>query len=144
MKEFTVKWLSSKQPRKQRKYRYNAPTHLRRKMLSSHLSKTLRQEYKKRSLPIRKDDEVIIVRGAFRKTTGKVTRVDLKALKIYVDNAKRKKVSGQDIEVPIDPSNVIITRLSLEDRKRKKFILRKEAKTDKKKETAKTETKEKK
>ncbi len=145
-KEFSTKWLSSKQPRKQRKYRYNAPMHLRRKMLSSHLNKALRQEYKKRSLPIRKDDEVIIVRGSFSGTTGKITKVDLKALKVYVDTAKRKKVTGQEVEVAIDPSNVIITRLNLEDKKRKKFIIRKtpEASVTKegKKEEAKTVKKE--
>ena len=129
MKEFSKEWISSTQPRKQRKYRYNAPMHIRRRMISAHLEKALRKEYGKRSLPVRKGDEVKILRGGFAGTSGKVSRVDLKTLKVYVDSAKRKKVSGQEVEAAIDPSNLVIMRISLEDKKRKKFVLRKEIKT---------------
>ncbi len=124
MKEFSVKWKSSEQPRKQRKYRYNAPMHVRRRLINAHLEKSLRKEYKKRSLPLRKGDEVFISRGEFAGTRGKISRVDMKKLKIYVENAKVKKVSGQEVEAAIDPSNLIITRLNLDDRKRKKFLIR--------------------
>jgi len=126
MKEFSIKWSSSKQPRKQRKYRYNAPMHVRRKLISAHLERTLRREYGKRSLPVRKGDEVKILRGGFAGKVGKVTRVDLKKLKVYVDAAKLKKVSGQEVEAAIEPSNIIITKINIDDRKRKKFIIRKE------------------
>ena len=95
-------------------------------MVSAHLDKLLRREYKKRSLVVRKDDEVKILRGGFAGRSGKVTRVDLKKLKVYVDSAKVKKVSGQEVEVAIDPSNVVITKLNLDDKKRKKFIIRKQ------------------
>ena len=125
MKEFSIKWKSSTQPRKQRKYRYNAPTHVRRVLVSAHLEKSLRKEYGKRSLPVRRGDEVKVLTGQFRGVRGKVSRVDLKALKIYVENAKVKKVSGQEVEAPIDPSNVMITKLEFEDKKRRKFIARK-------------------
>ncbi|MBI4174950.1 MAG: 50S ribosomal protein L24 [Candidatus Aenigmarchaeota archaeon] len=125
MKEFSIKWKSSTQPRKQRKYRYNAPTHVRRALVSAHLEKSLRKEYGKRSLPVRKGDEVRVMTGEFRGVRGKVSRVDLKSLKIYVENAKVKKVSGQEVEAPIDPSNVMITKLEFEDKKRRKFIARK-------------------
>jgi large subunit ribosomal protein L24 len=125
MKEFSVKWISSKQTRKQRKYRYNAPMHIRRKMVSGHLSKTLRKEYGKRSIMLRKDDEVKIVRGGFAGTTGKISKIDLKALKVYVDTAKRKKVSGQEVEAAIDPSNILVMNLNMDDKRRRKFIARK-------------------
>ncbi len=124
-KEFSPKWISSKQPRKQRKYRYNAPLHKRRIMVSVHLQKPLRKEYGKRSLPARKGDEVRIMRGKFSGTSGKISRVDLKALKVYVDNAKVKKVSGQEVEVPLDPSNLMITKLEFDDKKRRTFLKRK-------------------
>ncbi|MCW1309534.1 MAG: 60S ribosomal protein L26, partial [Candidatus Nanoarchaeia archaeon] len=38
MKYWSKKWKSSKKPSKQRKYRYNAPLHIRRKFLSVNLS----------------------------------------------------------------------------------------------------------
>lgn len=125
MKQFSIEWKSSKQPRKQRKYRYNAPMHVRRKLVSAHLEKSLRKEYNKRSLPVRKGDEVRVMTGQFSGTRGKISRVDMKALKVYVENAKVKKVSGQEVEAPIDPSNVMITKLNFDDKRRRKFLTRK-------------------
>ena len=49
--------------RKCRKAHFTAPSHLRRKIMSAPLSKDLRLKYNVRSLPIRKDDEVLVVRG---------------------------------------------------------------------------------
>nr|XP_025723310.1 60S ribosomal protein L26-like 1 [Callorhinus ursinus] len=43
---------------KNRKRHFSAPSHVRRKIMSSPLSKELRQKYSVRSMPIRKDDEV--------------------------------------------------------------------------------------
>ena len=124
MKKFSRSWIKSKQPRKQRKYRYNAPFHIRQKLVSVHLDKNLRKSYGKRSLPIRKGDEVMVLRGEFKKKKGNVIRVDLKKLRIYIDNVKRKKVSGQEFEIPIDPSNIMIIRLNLDDKMRKKALQR--------------------
>jgi large subunit ribosomal protein L24 len=125
MKAWSPKWKSSKQPRKQRKYRIKAPLHARQKMIRAHLSKQLRKEYGKRSFGLRKGDEVIVTRGKHKKTAGKVTEVDMKSLKIFIDNVKTKKVSGQEIQVGIDPSNVMITKISLDDKKRIKALKRK-------------------
>lgn len=124
-KEFSKKWVSSKQPRKQRKYRYNAPLHLRSKMLSGHLDKKLRKEFGKRALPLRKGDEVVVMRGKFKGIKGKITKVDLKKYKVHVDNAKYKKITGQEIEAPLEPSNLRITDLNMDDRRRKKFMEKK-------------------
>lgn len=44
--------------RKSRLRHFSAPSHIRRKLMSSPLSKELRQKYNVRSMPIRKDDEV--------------------------------------------------------------------------------------
>lgn len=46
---------------KNRKRHFNAPSHVRRKIMSSPLSKELRQKYNVRSMPIRKDDEVQVL-----------------------------------------------------------------------------------
>merc|ERR1712149_77284 len=62
--------------RKQRCRHFNAPSHLRRKIMSAPLSKELRTKYNVRSLPIRKDDEVMVVRGHYKgQSTGRVQSV---------------------------------------------------------------------
>ncbi len=109
----------SSKPRKQRKRHFNAPLHVRQKKMAAPLSKELREKYKRRSIPVRSGDTVKVVRGDFAGVEGKVTRVDLKKYKIYVDKVKRRKVNGEEVLVPIHPSNVIIVDLNLEDAKRK-------------------------
>ncbi len=49
--------------RKQRKAHFAAPSSVKRVIMSSHLSRDLKTKYNVRSLPIRKDDEVLVVRG---------------------------------------------------------------------------------
>jgi large subunit ribosomal protein L24 len=117
-KEWSPKWSGSRQPRKQRKYRHNAPLHIRRKFLSSHLSKELRERFGKRSVPVRKGDEVLVMTGSFRGIRGNVERVDLGRTRVYVESVKRKKVDGSEVTVPLHPSNVMITKLALEDKAR--------------------------
>ena len=117
-KSWSPKWIASSQPRKQRKYRHNAPLHVRHKFVSSHLSKELRERFGKRSVSVRRGDEVVVMKGEFRGFRGSVDRVDISACRIYVDGMKRKKVDGSEISVPITPSNVMITKLTLEDKMR--------------------------
>jgi large subunit ribosomal protein L24 len=115
----------SKKARKQRKFLFTAPLHLRRKMLSAHLSKELREKYKRRSLPLRKGDEVEIMRGEFKGKKGKISRVDLKNYKVYVEGITRKRTTGIEVQVPIHPSNLRIINLNLNDKKRLEAIERK-------------------
>ena len=124
-KKFSASWKSSKQPRKQRKYRYNAPLHLRQKMAHAHLSKELIKKYKRRSMAIRKGDKVRIARGSYKNHVGKIERVDLKRLKAYVEGIEITKKDGTKTTHPIDPSNLIITELILDDKKRHKILERK-------------------
>jgi hypothetical protein len=63
-------------PGKNRKRRFNAPNHVRRKFLSAPLSPSLKIEYGARSMPIRRDDTVTITKGDRKLTEGKVIRVD--------------------------------------------------------------------
>jgi large subunit ribosomal protein L24 len=108
----------SKKPRKQRKALYTAPLHIRRKLLSAHLSKELREKYKRRSFPLRTGDEVKILRGEFKGRVGKVSRVDLKKPKVYVEGITRKRTIGTEVQVPIHPSNLMIVNLNLSDKRR--------------------------
>ncbi|MEM5820762.1 MAG: 50S ribosomal protein L24 [Candidatus Aenigmatarchaeota archaeon] len=112
----------SKKPRKQRKFLYNAPLHLRRKMLAAHLSKELREQLKRRSLPVRSGDEVKVMRGKFRGKVGKVVKVDYKKYRIYVEGCTVKTARGEEKLVPIHPSKVMIVKLNLEDKWRKEAL----------------------
>lgn len=124
-------WNSSKQPRKQRKWRANAPLHVRSKLVSAHLNKELRKQYARRSVPVRRGDEVKIQRGEFSGKSGKISKVDRANLKIFIDGIKRKKVSGQEVETPVDPSNVMVIKLNMDDRERVNSIQKKMKKEEK-------------
>lgn len=117
--------MKSKKPKKQRVMLYNADLHTKHKFLSAHLSKDLAKRWQKRSLPIRNGDEVKVMRGEFKGTTGKVSRVDLKRTKIYVESIKRRRVSGEEVRVPLHPSNLLITNPSMDDKKRMAAVNRK-------------------
>lgn len=132
---FSTKWKSSKKPRKQRKYRFNAPLHLQHKYLSAHLSKELRKKYGKRSFPAAKGDKVKIVRGQFRGRENKIDRVSHKDEKVYIIGIERTKKDGSKSMIPVRPSNIMITELNLNDGKRKNALERKEAGVKKEKQT---------
>jgi large subunit ribosomal protein L24 len=117
-KEFSKKWIRSSQTRKQRKYRYNAPIHIKSKFLHSHLSKELSKKYNRRAIRVIVGDRVKILRGQFKNTEGKVDRVNTKKIKIYVSKAEMNKKDGSKAFYPIDPSNVVITELHLDDKRR--------------------------
>lgn len=119
-KIFSTSWVGSKQVRKQRKYRLKAPLHTKHKFLSAHLSKELRKKHDKRSIPIRKGDEVLVMRGSFKGKKAKVESVDLKKLKVSLEGINKKKRDGTKIRIYFNPSNLQINSLNLEDRKRMK------------------------
>merc|ERR1712168_908193 len=111
--------------RKNRKRHFNAPSHIRRKLMSSPLSKELRQKYNVRSIPIRKDDEVQVTRGHYKgQQVGKVVQVYRKKFVIYIERIQREKANGAQVYVGIHPSKVVITKLKL-DNDRKKILARK-------------------
>lgn len=122
--KFSKAWKSSKRPNKQRKYAANAPLHTKRKMLSSRLSKELTTKYSKRNVIIKKGDRVKIVRGNFKNITGAVERVLTKLTKIYVEGAHKTKRDGSKAYYPLHPSNLIITELNLDDKKRQEMLER--------------------
>jgi len=111
--------IESKQPRKQRKARYNASLHQRQKLMSAQLSHELRAKYNKRNLPVKLDDTVMVMRGDHTGTEGKVELVDLKRGTIIVEGVSVAKADGTEVPRPVQPSNVMITKLELNDDIRK-------------------------
>jgi large subunit ribosomal protein L24 len=132
-KEFNKSWEASKQPRKQRKYIAKAPLSTRKKFMNSNLSKDLRKKYGKRSFPLKKGDTVKIMNGKFKKRTGKITEINLKRLKVIVEGIQIKKQDGSKANIKMQPSNLQIIELNLEDQKRKKSLERKLGEVEKKK-----------
>lgn len=150
--EFSSSWKSSVQKRKQKKYNHNAPLHIRHRFLSANLSKELRKKYSKRNLPLRKGDEVLIMRGSFKAKKAKVTSVNLKDTTVYLENIQRSKKDGTKVNIPLIPSNLQIIALNLDDKLRglegkaeKKEVPKTEEKTHEKsaKQVSKKEVKEK-
>lgn len=117
--------IKSKQPRKQRKFLYNAPLHKRRKMMAAHLSKELREKFKRRSLPIRRGDEIEIMRGKFKGRKGKIARLDTKFYQVFIEGVMIKRTDGTERQAPLHASNLKITNLNLSDKKRIKMLERK-------------------
>jgi len=114
-----------KDPRKQRKLLYNAPAHLRHKLMAAPLSPQLITSKGAKTLPVRKGDTVRIMRGDHKGFEGKISRVDLKNYRIYVEGLTREKVDGTAIFVSVHPSKVMIRNLNLDDKWRKGIVERK-------------------
>lgn len=112
--------IESSKPRMQRWFRFNAPMHQRQHFLHSHLDKALRSKLniKVRAVQISKGDTVKIMSGSKRGTTGKVTSVNLKTGRIFIDSIMKKNAKGKEFGVGISASNVYITALNLTDKVR--------------------------
>ncbi|MCX6820793.1 MAG: 50S ribosomal protein L24 [Candidatus Aenigmarchaeota archaeon] len=108
----------SAKARKQRKYVRFAPLHIRRKLIAAHLSDELRKQYGARALPIRKGDEVTVMRGKFRKKSGKVTRINTGKYRVYVEGAVIKRTDGTERQAGLHASNLLVTKLALDDKRR--------------------------
>jgi large subunit ribosomal protein L24 len=117
-KTFSKAWKGSKQPRKQRKYLAKAPLHIKRKLLSVNLAKDLRKKYGKRNVIVRKGDNVKVMTGKFKGKTGKITQVFTKKSKITMEGIQVKKQDGSKANIKLQPSNLQIIDLNLEDKKR--------------------------
>ena len=117
--------MKTTKPTKQRKRMYQAPVTDRYRRFSAPLSSKLKDSQGTSSVPVRKGDTVMIMRGDRKGSEGKVNQIDRKNYRIFVDGATREKVDGTTIPVPIHPSKVMITRLNLDDKWRKKAMERK-------------------
>ena len=110
--------MLSIQPRKQRKALYNAPAHARGKHLSATLSKDLRADLGKRSLPLRSGDKVRVLRGDFKGHEGEVLSVDYTSYKVTIEEVTLSKPDGTAVFLPVDPSNLMIIDADTKDDRR--------------------------
>lgn len=62
--------------------------------MSASLTSDLRNKYHVRSMPVRKDDEVTVVRGSFKGREGKVIKCYRKKWVIHIDRITREKANG--------------------------------------------------
>jgi len=99
----------SKQPRKKRKERYQAPLHKARSFLHCNVAKEARKKVGSKTALVRRGDTVKVMRGSFKKQTGKVTEVDYKTLKVFVEGMTvQGRKSKKRSFVPFDSSNLQI------------------------------------
>jgi len=143
--KFNKSWNSSKQPRKQVKFRANAPNHIKRTFMGSTLDKVLRKKYGRRTIEVKKGDEVKIMRGKFKGKQGKVGSIDIKNTRLTVDGAQRTKHGGEKLVTWFNPSKVKIIVLDDKDSRRLNKSKKTETKTEEKiekKTEVKKETKE--
>jgi large subunit ribosomal protein L24 len=110
--------LESSQPRKQRKARYTAPSHVSTKFLNAPLAEALKEKYKKKTLRVVKGDTVKITRGDFVGDEGLVDAVDTRKSKLVIHGVSSTKADGTEVPRPVDASNVQITKLNLADKRR--------------------------
>jgi len=91
--------------------------------MSAPLSKELREKYKVRSVPIRKDDEVMVTRGSFKGREGKISSVYRLKFIVHIERVTREKVNGASVPVGIHPSKTVITKLKV-DKDRERLLKR--------------------
>src|SRR6266849_8837939 len=95
------------------------------KKFGSALSEELRDKHGRTAVRPVKGDGVRIVRGGFKGIEGKITGVDTKRGKLFIEGVTREKAAGgKTSPVPIDASKVVITNLNLEDKIRKQRLER--------------------
>jgi len=112
----------SAKPSKQRGLLYHMPAHRRRRILSALMSTELRSAQGRHSYPVRKGDTVKILRGDFAGIEGKITRIDTKRQRLFVEGVSREKVAGTSTNVSVHSSKVMITKLNLDDKWRAESI----------------------
>ena len=121
----------SKKPTKQRKYERNVPFHEGHKLMSVNLSPELREQKGFRAIPVRPKDEVLITRGRFKGTKGKVSAVFPQKRFVHIEKVTMKKTDDSEIPAKIHPSNLMLIKFGKsKDKKRKEFINRRVKEAD--------------
>ena len=108
-------WKSSTDPSKQRKYRRNAPQHVKDNLVSANLSHELRDELETRSLQLNLGDRVQVTRGDFKGSSGIISNINREDQKVYINGLEVERQDGSTSQVPFRPSNLQIQALNLEN-----------------------------
>jgi len=113
--------------RKSRKAHFGADSTSRAKIMSAPLSKELKEKHNVRSMPIRKGDEVEVIRGSSKvKVEGKVSAVYRRKYVIHIEGLTREKANGQTVQIGVHPSKVDIKKLVI-NKDRNNMLKRKAA-----------------
>jgi large subunit ribosomal protein L24 len=112
--------IESAQPRRQRRFRFNAGLHQRQHFVHAHIDETLRKKLglKRNAVQLSKGDTVRVVSGSKKGASGKVTKVSLRSGRVLIDSLMKKNAKGKEFGVPISASNVYITDFALTDKRR--------------------------
>jgi large subunit ribosomal protein L24 len=114
--------MTSIKPRKQRYMLYNAPLHVKRKGIASHLAENLLLKYDRRSLPVVKGDTVKIMRGSFRGHEDKISKVNVRDQTVEIEGVTLTTAKGTKIAKPLRASKLLITKLNLTDKWRRQKL----------------------
>lgn len=92
----------------ERKKRYTAPLHKKRKFLNVNVSKELRKSkgIKSRALLVKKGDKVKVMRGENAGKTAAVASVDHNKAKVYLEGISNRNKRGMENLIPFEPSNL--------------------------------------
>ena len=118
-----MKKIKTKSPGKQRKRLYNFPNHKNSKLFNVKLMGDLVEKHGVKRLPLQKEDYVMVITGEFKDIEGKVTKIDRVKVQVFIDGAKIEKKGGGEFDLPVHPSNLIITKLN-DDKYRERIIER--------------------
>ena len=113
-----MKGVESSKPKKQRKAHYGMALHKKQHGLAGHLDKKLRKELGMRSIAVRKGDSVKVLRGGFKGKSGKITAVDYRKGVVFVEKVVRKKANGEEIQVPLQASKLLVVEVEKGDSRR--------------------------
>lgn len=113
--DWSREWKSSSDPQKQRKYRENAPYHIRKKFLSAHLADHIAELFGTTSLPVREGDRAEVMRGDWAGMEGTIDRIDYSDYSVYISGIERERVDTSDAKIALDPSNIKLTKLNVDD-----------------------------
>jgi large subunit ribosomal protein L24 len=117
--------VGNTKPSTVRKQQKNAPIHIRRRYISAPLSPSLKTQYGARTMTVVENDTVTITKGDRKLAEGKVLRVNTRDCRVYIEGVTRTRLDGSTVQIPVRAENVMITKLNLDDNRRKTILERK-------------------
>jgi len=117
--------VGNTKPSTVRKQQKNAPIHIRRRYVSAPLSPSLKTQYGARTMTVVENDTVTITKGDRKLAEGKVLRVNTRDCRVYIEGVTRTRLDGSNVQIPVRAENVMITKLNLDDNRRKTILERK-------------------
>jgi len=114
----------------ERKKRYTAPLHKKRKFLNVNVSKELRKSkgIKSRALLVKKGDKVKVMRGQNTGKTATVASVDHNKTKVYLEGVSYRNKRGMENLIPFEPSNLQLIEIKEKGKPSKEVKEKKETK----------------